>query len=627
MPREEEISLEEQLARRQSAPRPTIEEEAARIAEQNPIDLSAAAPVTQPIGREQVQAATQILQRYKQGKANLDQRIRNNQEWYRLRHWDVLRQKKAQQVEPYSGWLFNAIANKHADAMDNFPSPNILPREQSDKPEAEILSKVIPVILDQTEFEQAYADEWDDKLVGGTGVYGVFWDSSKLNGLGDISIKACDILSIFWEPGITDIQSSHNLFTVELVDNEDLYRQYPNITPDSLSNPTVTVTEYVHDDSIDTNGKSAVIDWYYKKVNEAGQTVLHYCKYVNDIVLASTENDPATYPQGLYEHGKYPFVFDPLFREKDTPCGFGYADVAKSAQEYIDRTDQAVLRNVLANAKPRHFIRNDGSVNEEEYADTENDLVHVDGNLGDDSIRPIPVNPLSPIYVESVTRKVEELKEVTGNRDVNTGGSTSGITAAAAIAALQESGSKLSRDHIKASYRVFKKLILQVIELIRQFYTAPRFFRVLGEMGVEAFVVYSNERLRMQQLETMNGMDMAFRLPVFDVEVSAQKSSPYSKMAQNELALQFYSARFFDPMMADQAIACLTMMDFDHKDEVMQIIAQNQMRAMAAMAAMMPPPATSGGTAQMPKDEAGSPGEAPTTRNARQRVADSTSPT
>jgi hypothetical protein len=46
-------------------------------------------------------------------------------------------------------------------------------------------------------------------------------------------------------------------------------------------------------------------------------------------------------------------------------------------------------------------------------------------------------------------------------------------------------------------------------------------------------------------------------------------------MSQNELALQFYQAGFFNPQMADQALACLDMMDFDRKHFIMQKIAQN----------------------------------------------------
>ena len=46
-------------------------------------------------------------------------------------------------------------------------------------------------------------------------------------------------------------------------------------------------------------------------------------------------------------------------------------------------------------------------------------------------------------------------------------------------------------------------------------------------------------------------------------------------MSQNELALQFFSAGFFNPAIADQALACIDMMDFDRKQFVIQKIAQN----------------------------------------------------
>ena len=160
-----------------------------------------------------------------------------------------------------------------------------------------------------------------------------------------------------------------------------------------------------------------------------------------------------------------------------TPCGFGYIDVGKSAQEYIDRGNQAIMMNMLANAKPRHFIRGDGSVNEEEYADLTKDFIHVDGNLGQDSILPVQGKPLNDIYVTVINNKIDELKETTGNRDISAGGTSGGVTAASAIAAMQEAGSKLSRDHSKASYRAYRKVCLMVIELIRQFYDSMRFPR------------------------------------------------------------------------------------------------------------------------------------------------------
>ena len=661
-----QIPFEEQMARRQSAPHPTAQSEVQKLQMAQPQQAPMGAmdgfkALTQVIGREQVQAAQQTLNKYKEGKANLETRIVENEQWYKLRHWECMRKEKENKVEPSSGWLFNAIANKHADAMDNFPSPNILPREEGDKEEAEMLSSILPVILEQNDFEETYDNVWDYKLKAGTGIYGVFWDKEKLNGLGDISIRKVDIINLFWESGITDIQKSRNLFHVELADNDLLLDAYPQLEG-KLGNSTIDLSKYVYDDSVDTNNKSAVVDWYYKK-NQNGKTVLHYCKYVNDVVLFATENEPDFAERGWYDHGLYPFVFDPLFSVEGTPCGFGYIDIGKSAQEYIDRGNQAIMQNMLANARPRHFISNSGSVNEEEYMDLSKDLIHVDGNLGQDSIMPVQGKPLNDIYVTVINNKVDELKEVTGNRDISTGGTSSGVTAASAIAAMQEAGSKLSRDNCKASYRAFRKLCLMIIELIRQFYDIPRCFRIMGENGSTRFVEYSNAGISPQFQGIEMGVDMGYRLPLFDIEITAQKQSPYSKMSQNELALQFYSAGLFNPQMSDQALTCLGMMDFDRKEFIMQEIAKNgtlyQQLLMAQQQALQLAQIVDqthgtnmaeqvaagimggGGTAPAPMaagkvagnvDEAqalggNEKGEASNTKKARQRVAESTDPT
>ena len=665
-PRNEQLSLEEQVLRHQSSPRPTAQSEAQRIYEAqrqrmmqgqgiNPMGaMDGFKALEQVIGREQILKANVTLQKYKEGKANLERRIVDNEQWYKLRHWECMRDK-TQEVQPTSAWLFNCIANKHADAMDNFPSPNVLPREEGDKGEAEMLSSIIPVILEQNDFEETYSDVMNYKFKMGTGVYGVFWDKSKLNGLGDISIRKIDLINLFWESGIMDIQKSRNLFHVELADNDVLVQSYPQLQG-KLGTATMDITKYVYDDKVDTNDKSIVVDWYYKK-NVNGKTVLHYCKYVNDVVLFATENDPNFSERGWYDHGMYPFVFDPLFQTEGTPTGFGYIDVGKDSQAYIDRGNQAIMQNMLANTKPRHFIRTDGAVNEEEYADISKDFVHVNGNLGQDSILPIQGKPLNDIYVSVINNKVEELKETTGNRDVSTGGTTGGVTAASAIAAQMEAGSKLSRDSNKGAYRAFRKLCVMVIELIRQFYDMPRQFRIVGENGAARFVQYSNAGIMPQAQGIQMGVDMGYRLPLFDLEITASKQTPYSKMSQNELALQFYNAGFFAPQNADMALACLDMMDFDRKQFIMQKIAQNgtiyqqlmmaqqQIMGLASVidkqngtnyadqfAMQMGGGMPTGGAApnNASKLEAlggESVGEPEVTKKAKQRVAESTSPT
>ena len=496
-----------------------------------------------PVGAEQVAMARSILQKYKAGKTALEQRLIENEQWYKLRHWDYLSRRRPGQelTEPVSGWLFNAICAKHADAMDNFPAPLLLPRQAEDRPLAEKLSAVLPVILEQDDFEQTYSDVNDDKLRSGTGIYGVFWDTEE--GEGNVAIRCVDPISLFWEPGVSDIQKSRNVFLVELVDRDLLRQRYPFLQQVGEGGE---LSRYIYDENVDTAHKAAVVDWYYKIRGRDGKTRLHYAKFTGHTLLYASQNDPCLRERGWYDHGQYPFVFDSLYRVKGSPCGFGFIDLGRSAQEYIDRSNRAILENLLVSATPRHFIRNDGSVNEEEYLDLRNPLIHVDSGLGQDSILPVQTTPLPEVYLQVLNGKVDELKEVTGNRDVSTGGTAGGVTAAAAIAAMQEAGSKLSRDLSKAGYRAFRKVVLLVLALLRQFYVKPRNFRV--KEGKE-FLTWGGE-----------GRDT-----LFDVQVSARKAPAYSRVSRNELALQFFANGFFQPERAGEALACLQLMEFEGK--------------------------------------------------------------
>lgn len=553
------------------------------------------------IGREEIKKAEKTLHEYAECKKNLEERIIENEQWWKLRHWEQLRSKSnnKQDPEPVSAWLFNSIINKHADFMDNYPEANVLPREESDKETAKILSDIVPYVLEQNGYEQTYSDETWYKLKAGTGVYGVFWNQSKEGGIGDIDIKRCDLLKLFWESGITDIQDSRNVFSLELADNDILESQYPFLAGSmSYGSALTDIAKYIYDDKVSTDGKTVVVDWYYKKTiqdseNEYGlpvtKTVLHYCKFCNGEVLYASENDPAM-EKGWYEHGKYPFVFDVMFPEEGTPAGFGYIDIMKDCQMYIDKMGQAILKNAYLGAKPRYLSKDGAGINEEEFTDLSKDIIHYNGDPS--SIKPIENPQLSSIYVEVMNNKIDELKETSGNRDFSQGSTTSGVTAASAIAALQEAGSKLSRDMIKSTYRSFSDVVYLVIELIRQFYTVPRAFRITNDSGMMQFITMDNSSIRPEPAGNDFGVVTGGRQPYFDITVTAQRSSPFTKIAQNELAKEMYNLGFFNPQLSDQALLCMGMMQFDGKEEIERKIRENgtmyqQLQQMQAIMAQM----------------------------------------
>ena len=527
-----------------------------------------------PIGAEEVARAEQILQKYKVGKAALDQRLVDNELWFRMGHWKNYQNPMMEgKPQPSSGWLFNSIANKHADAMDNYPAPNVLPRAPDDEQTARVLSSVLPVVLEQADYEQVYSDTWWRKLKQGTGVKGVFWNPEQRGGVGEITVRPMNLLMLYWEPGVDDIQASPHFFSLSLEDTDQLTERWPQLEGHSTS--ALEVPHYLHDGGLDTSGKSVVVDWYYKKRDAEGRRVLHYCKFCNGVVLYASENDPEYAGRGFYDHGQYPFVFDPLFVEEDSPAGFGYIDVMKECQTAIDRMNHAMDENVLLSSKQRYVLSDAAGVNEEELADFSRDIVHVVGRLGDDSFRPLQTTGLQGNSLSYRNSRIEELKEISGNRDMTQGGTAGGVTAASAIAALQEAGSKLSRDMLKSAYRAFAKECYLIIDLMRQFYDEERIFRIIGETGRSEFVHFSGAALRAQALPDVGGVELGSREPVFDIVVSAEKKSTFSRLSQNETAKECYQLGFFAPRNADAALAALEMMDFEGIEKVRQRVRQN----------------------------------------------------
>lgn len=560
-------------------------------------------------GKEQTEKALDDLQVYVDGKKSIDNKATANQQWWRLRHWTDITGESNEALKAGldvgSAWAVNSLLNKQADIMDSFPKPNVLPREADDEAEAKILTDILPAILEQNDYEQIYRAAGFDVCIDGACIKGAFWDSSERDGLGDIVIRNIDVHNLFWKPGIQDIQESDKVYHVSLEDVDIAKAKWPKIADKIGPQDSGRITKYIHDDNIDTSHCVEVVNMYYKvptmspvymdgmdadgnatrvKVHEIPKSVLHMAIIVGDQLAWCSENEPG-YENGFYEHGKFPFVIARLFPIKDTPWGFGYLDIMKRTQKDIDKLDQAIIKNAMMRARPRYWIKKNGNINPDDFADWNVELVEVaTGELGD-AVRRIEVDDVPSGAMAHLSNKVEELKETSGNRDFNQGGVSGGITAASAVAALQEAGSKLSRSVSKELYRAERELYHMIIELIRQFYTEPRSFRFIGDDGDIRFIQYSNANIVDHDTMMPDGSIRHVR-PVFDITVSAEKASPFSRAAQNEVAKELYGMGLFEPERAIPALVCLDMMDFEGKDKIKQQIQQNATMLQQFQAAM-----------------------------------------
>ena len=555
--------------------------------------------------------------RYAHGaqKKALNARIIENNRWYKQQYTELEsgedREKPQNAPKSKSGYIFSAIANKHADAMDNYPDINVLPREAADEDEAKRLTDILPCVLTLCGFEETYSKNWWYKLKNGTACYGVFWNPHLYGGLGDIEIKKVDLLNLAWQPGICDLQESKYLFYSYYMDKDEFKEKYGKDKLEKTDSILETESYSGHDRDREENGV-LIVDCYYKS-----RGCVHLLKYSGENILEQTEGKEE-YKNGLYEHGMYPFVFDVMYPNEDSPAGMGIIDVVKNTQAYIDKLDALLTENSAIIGKTRYFIKDNGGVNEEEYLDLAKPLIHVAGSLDERNIMPVEANPLPEQVSRQREQKINELKEVIGNRDFQQGGTSGGVTAASAISVLQQAGDKLSRDLVHSSYEAYKKIIEMCIELIRQFYDAPRNFRITGEDGKQQFVSYSNNALTMQGMDSVfanggaeggmltesgvrspylpygNPGDTAaeseqylkyLRRPEFDVCLSVQRSNPFTKEQQNQTILALWSAGFFNPQAIDASLTALDCMQFDGKEKLMEKLSQQQQQQQQQLAA------------------------------------------
>lgn len=512
------------------------------------------------ITEKTLERGLKLLEKYREARSTTDARIQSDEEYFNTRHTGRGSSASSDMPLPNSAWMFSAIVNKHADMLDDMPEAVCLAREESDVPAAEALSAVLPVILERASFTEVYSRTQYDKLKHGTGVYGVFWNPFADNGIGEVEVRAIDVLSLYTEPGITDIEDSKNLFYISLMDEEEFFEKYPYAKDTDESGISAYFPQSV------TAGKRVIIDWYYKKP-QGTRTLLHYIKFSGNTLIYASENDPEA-ENGFYDHGRYPFVFDTLYNEAGSPLGYGLISVTRGSQSYIDKLDENLLERSIISSKPRYMLKKNVGLNRDEFLDFSNPIVEVEGDLSEERIKAITLPALDTSILDVRSSKIDEMREAAANRTVNYGES-GGLSSGVAIAALQEAGNKVSRDIKRGSWCAFIKVSRLVIELIRQFYNEERIFRITApNKGGYSYVRFSSELIREKAREV--GGELFYRKPVFDIDVKAQSAPAFSKIARNEAILNLVNMGLFDSENTEKALIVLDALELDGKGAIIE---------------------------------------------------------
>lgn len=476
-------------------------------------------------------------------------KCKSNENFWQAQHWKGIKKQETGEPQPVTPVIFSTLENMLADIMDNYPSPVILGEEKNDENTAQKLAKYLAYVLKRRGYKKIYRDKCREMLKKGMSIQEVFWDTSIYGGLGDVNIKNVDIDNFLWDDSVCDLQMGRACFKYSFYPKRWFEDRYPEAVgefkPETYSREGVRSTdceEYM------------LIEYWYKTYDpDIGRECVHMARLAGHTLLEASERE---FPHGIYSHGKYPFIVERMYPIGGKITGLSIIDIFKNLQIYADKLDQIIVKNALMSGKVKLLVNRNADVDENALCDWNTEVVRAD-RIDDMSVRWFQPSPLNPAVMVHYNNKLAAIKEESGQNLFNRGESGKGITAASAIMALQEAGSKRSRLIIDDLYDGFEEMVRMVIDVICENYTESRMFRIDGEDGYLSGAELLKEQYGGGQ-----------RIIDFDIRVHVEKQAPYRTLYQNELALELLKSGI---LMPDEA---LEMMEFEGKEQAVVAVKQ-----------------------------------------------------
>lgn len=484
-------------------------------------------------------------------------RLTHAERMYCGAHWHDVPQRDVNEPRPTTPVIQSTVENIAADLMDALPEAVITPETPEDTASARVLEALIRQNHDAGCYEREYRKIVHDLLVGGYAVQETGYDPTLNNGLGGAFIRHTDNRGILFDPLASNIQDGRAVFKVSLRPIEWMQARFSDFEQgrDGYINKHAFVDTHLQ---VDTNKTALLIEYWWRTFDrQSGKSSVHMAQLAGGKLLVDSRREK---PEGYFSHGMYPFTVTPLYPRKGSPLGIGLVDMFAGQQQYADKLDQIVLKNALMASRNKLLITEASGFDVNDLRDWSKE-VHVGEALGGVSWFSTP--PLPAYLLQYIGNIHNSIKEESGANDFSRGGASGGITAASAIAALQEMSSKRARMATRQLHEAYKDAVRMEIEVEREFNLLPRTLYFTQD-GVMQKQVFSSKMLERK------GRDGRV-LPIeFSVSIKVNKENRWSVISQNELVLEMVSLGVLLPGQA------VELMHFDGKEQVLSKLRSNE---------------------------------------------------
>ncbi len=492
--------------------------------------------------------ALRLYERYHAAARTQLERLRRNELYYRGEHWSLVGDGEDGEPRPHTPVLWSTLDNLHADLTEACPRAVVQAQTAADRDRAATVNALLRSLLKRNGFPRVWHDLTGGMLRQGTDVLEVAWDPTLAGGLGDVALRRHAIGEFLFDPGAATLDDCEAVIHHRWESFDSLLARYPH-----------AAARMVRDAGSPDGERALVFDLWWREPEPedalGGQRwrVL-WCRVAAGAVVGATPFGPDGRRVSVYDHGQYPFVVLPYDRLEGSLYGLGIIDRFKQAQWMVDLTDQMVLKNMMVSARNKLLVADGAGVDMDALTDWRTDVIRA-RDISDDAVRWFDKQPFAAGQMEYASQKMEQMKRESGQNEFARGEANSGVTAAAAIEALQEAAGKRSRKRIDCLYADCERAFRLALRVMSQFYTERRQFTLALDGMVEAGEVGPEHFL------TADGTQIDY-----DLNLTAERAPAYRSAAHNEQVLAMVKAGLLPPSVG------LQLMDFDRRDEALALL-------------------------------------------------------
>lgn len=474
-------------------------------------------------------------------------------------------------VTPQLNTLNSTIDNMVADFIDNMPECVCMPERPELGEVADNVTDVMRWVLESNDYKSLWRDAVSDATVLGTGVLQVFFDGNfELGGVpGNVRIQTWKPECWLPDPLYEDFQDGRAVFKVNAHPLSYFAQRYPKhyafIQPDADEH--MEQSDLSRDDfhGYDDPLVAMIECWYRRYDAKKERYVLNMCQLAGGaLIYDSREEDE----QGVYAHGRYPFVTLRFRKRAGTAYGTGMIHEFADTQRMINRNVRYMDENARASSKPKLLVGKESGIDIDAATDYSKTVVTMN-HVRSDAMQWFQASPLNSQVHSLVTWLQDTQKQDSGQNQFSRGEGGLGVTAASAINMLQEAGGKITRMHTASFNGSFRELAEHILALAAEFMDEERVLLITGVGDGEP-----GRNVRVSGLMLRGGVRDAMARPAFSVRVQVQRNSPQQVQSFNQLVMQIAEicAQAGNPLPPEAIVRLLRV---SGKDELLPVLREN----------------------------------------------------